>query len=83
MVDNLRPFLVDNLSQFPAISDQKISKFSPTMVSSPSSQRVALGCQIKFQKNMTRENSYQPDTMRSLFLTRLAKSSGVRPTNIE
>ena len=50
---------------------------------SPSSQRVALGCEIKIKKNMTRENSYQPDTMRSLFLIRLGKSSGVRPTNIE
>ena len=53
------------------------------MVSSPSIQRVALGWEIKFQKNMRRENSYQPDKMRSLFLIRLGKSSGVRPTNIE
>ena len=54
------------------------------MVFSPRSQRVAVRCEIKFQKkNMTRENSYQPDTMRSLFLIRLGKSSGVGPTNIE
>ena len=52
------------------------------MVFSPINQRVALGCEIKFQKNMARENSYQPDTMRSLFLIRLGKSIGARPTNI-
>ena len=61
--------MVDNLSQFPT-----------TMVFSPRSQRVALGCEIRIKKNMTRENSYQPDT---LFLIRLGKSSGVRTTNIE
>ena len=80
MVDNLRAFVLDNLSQFPTISDQKISS---NMVFSPSTQRVALGCEIKFQKNTTREHCYQPDTMRSLFLIRFGKSSGVRPTNIE
>ena len=53
------------------------------MVFCPSSQLIALGCEIKFQKNMTRENSYQPDTKRSLFLIRLGKPIGARPTNIE
>ena len=81
MVDNLRSFFG---GQFKSISNHFRSRtFSPTMVFSPRSQRVALGCEIKFQKNITRENSYQPDTMISLFLIRLGKSSGVRPTNIE
>ena len=61
----------------------QIRKVSPTIVFSPSRQPVALGCEIKFQKNTTSENSYQPDTMKSLFLKRLVKSSGVRPTGIE
>ena len=95
MVDNLKSifshFRQLNFTHFSYYDGKFMSVFGGQfksisnhfMVFSPNSQRVALGYQINFQKNMTRENSYQPDAMRSLFLIRLGKSSGVRPTNIE